>query len=1480
MAANSNALRVSRREFLQVGAMGTVGLLTTADPTSADNIHSGLPTFFFRARRGRDLVDLELRFINFTTQEDELVALGGGESKIVVRFPPQHLAEAAFTDPDPYSELKVIPVAKGMMMGYEEPIAACHAPVESYLSGPSWVVFNVPDLTRLPLRESVCECDTCEGDCQEASAHTTAPVEQKSAAKSTIRSVCPRCCRVPQSALDRWFQMMGDWKVRIPIGANTEGSPESPIPVTIPAEDETCIEIPFRLMIAPSDEDTRVLTSSEPLFYDSIDHREKKQTFDLWHAAIRSRKKIIPAQPPKALADLIKDNPDLAAPTRINLQARAVYSPDYVEGGSPEFELYYPDSRELSLRAVSRHLLVDQMAHGDGIIDIENLVLTALGGDATLSYTTSKTYEEMLNAQTSGGSAMPTGADVNEPWVHKPSKNAKEEEKKKFMGSQTLAVWRHRIVLGRDTFYVQAFYVFGMPFLIPSMYVEVTQRTTAAIRKGWTIGNDDPHGPPGAFLLTRRYILIQNPMRQFPDANSTLGRMMPLKKVVLEELRSPFIRRPRPLSVGVNTSLDPYAHELSAKYDPVNPGLYFIPRRLSDDQPVRWKTMFEDGAGKQSRSDSPCLLFASNVVDGQKLWQLLNPEFREWSIPAQDICYAPQRPEIIVRTDRASKMQSLARDDSSGASGTKRTSTDGRSIVNDVLLAHPLREVERKAARVVGDALRAWIATISDIGQQIATLKRFATATFDDLKTHSDFAALRDKFLGSTRVLQPEDPASIEQLTGILDETIQAIGNAAIEIENSVDQKAAAIQDLLRQLERCEQVSTALETHMLKFDCFVVNELFRSLDSVRQNILNINLTGLSKADFVDRVLAEFRGIPGIDINLKNRIESQITTLKSHAVGSVEEAKAVVLKCIDDLRTLQNIAKAQGTEIFQAALNDAKVVIPALKALAGQSAARSIALVEDYALQGITQVRNGVFAKLNQALDEGKAMADQIKTGLAAPAAVVQGIARDVGAIVAEGGNAFDEYARPLSDLGLDVKNAIPDAKLFGVIPLRALVGLVAKGLLPKMQLQKFPEYHENIWEWLVPLQPRYELPPLQMIVAAGDPKVRLRIQLRTRIDFGKPKEIIAGKRPQARVTLDGYMGRWDELSKKPVGNDEAFRVVLANLIAAKFKNLRVEANYLVGEDVKPKITPGFLGVDFLGPLKFVSDLQQYLKFGNVFTIHINPTEIGVRFAPQIPPFSFGVFSLQNIRLGIGLFLPLEMKALRFEFSFCTWEKPFELTVMCLGGRGYFTAALQSDGLRELQGAVEFGGALSFSVAVASGGLYIMAGAYFRIDNSSTVLAGYIRAGGYLDVLGLITASVEFLLMLAYQHSGTENRLYGIARVTINVHIIFVIDIDVTVEMEKTILGSKDSSQSNEVSINDLRQSDRLQFVGSGNHRARLLPATFIKSSADTSTSAVANDSPKVDCYFTRQFGKHTGRFEWDVRSWNSEYWSHFDFACI
>jgi hypothetical protein len=211
----------------------------------------------------------------------------------------------------------------------------------------------------------------------------------------------------------------------------------------------------------------------------------------------------------------------------------------------------------------------------------------------------------------------------------------------------------------------------------------------------------------------------------------------------------------------------------------------------------------------------------------------------------------------------------------------------------------------------------------------------------------------------------------------------------------------------------------------------------------------------------------------------------------------------------------------------------------------------------------------------------------------------------------------------------------------------------------------------------------------------------------------------------------------------------------------------------------------------------------------------------------------------------------------FSFHFCTFDDPCTLSVMGFAGGAYFECSLQSDGQRSLKAALEFGGALSFNVVVAKGELHVMAGIYFSLDNDAAVVAAFFRAGGHLEVLALINASVEFLLMLAYRKSQGANTLYGIASLTVSIHL-FMFHVDVSVTMEKTFIGSADKNSGQSSSQSHLRH---------GRER-------FLLASQSSPAPAPVTAQPLAYFKPCAAVGTVAYRFE-NEEEWIQQYWSQF-----
>jgi hypothetical protein len=160
-----------------------------------------------------------------------------------------------------------------------------------------------------------------------------------------------------------------------------------------------------------------------------------------------------------------------------------------------------------------------------------------------------------------------------------------------------------------------------------------------------------------------------------------------------------------------------------------------------------------------------------------------------------------------------------------------------------------------------------------------------------------------------------------------------------------------------------------------------------------------------------------------------------------------------------------------------------------------------------------------------------------------------------------------------------------------------------------------------------------------------------------------------------------------------------------------------------------------------------------------------------------------VFSLSNVSLGAKLNIYFTNKPISFEFDFCTEDSPFLLTVSLFGGGGFFGLTVTPQGIQRMSGGFDFGGAFSLNLGVASGGVHLLAGVSYTYDKTSgSSLTGYLKCGGSLDVLCIITVSVEFDMSLTWIEDG--NRLHGRATLTVEISIFFFsISVDLTVERD-------------------------------------------------------------------------------------------------
>jgi hypothetical protein len=249
-----------------------------------------------------------------------------------------------------------------------------------------------------------------------------------------------------------------------------------------------------------------------------------------------------------------------------------------------------------------------------------------------------------------------------------------------------------------------------------------------------------------------------------------------------------------------------------------------------------------------------------------------------------------------------------------------------------------------------------------------------------------------------------------------------------------------------------------------------------------------------------------------------------------------------------------------------------------------------------------------------------------------------------------------------------------------------------------------------------------------------------------------------------------------------------FSVTVLKSVEIKVAEFGFESQSGRKPDVTVKLDPQN-PLSFSGHLKFVEELRKVIPpdlFGKGPSLDLSPSGIRAGFSFALPPVAVGVFALKDVSLGAALSLPFLDGRPTLDFNVSERPHPFLLSVGIFGGGGFFRLQLDTAGLKVVEAAFEFGVTASIDLGVASGGVHIMAGIYFKLERQepgtdlAPTLSGYLRMGGYLSVIGLIKVSLEFVLSFTYD--GGRDKAYGRATLTVKVEIAFFsTSVDITVE---------------------------------------------------------------------------------------------------
>jgi hypothetical protein len=492
-------------------------------------------------------------------------------------------------------------------------------------------------------------------------------------------------------------------------------------------------------------------------------------------------------------------------------------------------------------------------------------------------------------------------------------------------------------------------------------------------------------------------------------------------------------------------------------------------------------------------------------------------------------------------------------------------------------------------------------------------------------------------------------------------------------------------------------------------------------------------------------------------------------------------------------TMGSVPAPPGITAADAPTATAEVRLEALDAVGGAQAARTtISLDPTYLSQGMGGPANHGEVWARVASQARLQVPQQIGGGLAAPALNVEGLSRALGPVADPGKIAVGDF-HPEAYFPLD------DITLLGGIPLKSVIGDVlgiadprgpAGENVPKVVTVRRADAVDTVVTW----RPTLKATDL-FVPASAEPDSRLSLTavFRTDLTSGATSTTITGD--LRNVTL------------RFVGTG-----ALA-FIEQKVTRLRFESR----NGGKPTVDVQLGASKFLGDLAFLADLQSRLPaLPGGIKVDTTPRGVTAGLSIAIPAVAIGVVLVQNLAIGVLLDLPFNGDQAVLAFDFATREHPFQVTVSALGGGGFLGIGLGTRGVQRVEGALEFGAAVALDLGVASGSVSIMAGIYFmfaqRMDAAgnavepagpTTVITGYVRATGELEVLGLIHVSLEFYLGLTFtaKSNGHQAKVEGTATLSVRVEVLlFSKSVDVT--MHKEFGAGPDPSFGQQISAGD------------------------------------------------------------------------------
>lgn len=464
-----------------------------------------------------------------------------------------------------------------------------------------------------------------------------------------------------------------------------------------------------------------------------------------------------------------------------------------------------------------------------------------------------------------------------------------------------------------------------------------------------------------------------------------------------------------------------------------------------------------------------------------------------------------------------------------------------------------------------------------------------------------------------------------------------------------------------------------------------------------------------------------------------------------------------------LMLVRAIATEEGIPALLPAVRSASVVLDAVQQFTGQATTTEVSFHPSYLAAGVGAASGNPTGAFLDFQPVSVALAASAVGGLAAPRF-------SLGAVTTERGVVSSALSLTETPSLADLRAMLIGTKILGVVDLIDL--LPDRGLeAPRLLRREDAGAVSFDYELTCPLK---ELDTGVLRPGKGGGRLSLGASVRRTLQGGGGLGV-----PTTRVeaTLTN------------------FAINIAGIAVLKFASVTV----INDNGQKTRIETAGMALEFQGALGFLSEIATRMTSSGLghASVDVRPDGITAGFAVALPTIQMSVVQLANLSVSATLVVPFTSDPFRFRLDIASKVRPFLATVSIFGGGGYFSMELSSGGIQRLDAAIEFGGSMSLNIVVASGGVYVLAGIYFShktvidgpgLSHAELVLVAFLRCGGHLSVLGIVSVSVEFYMELGYAQVGGHHGLRGRASVTVGIEVLFFSK-TVRLEVEREFIGS-------------------------------------------------------------------------------------------